>query len=138
MNQLPEDLQSFLKTADSLEILMDEGEVRKAELLQLDELEIERFLVESEEYDDEGEAEASQEFEGYSLLKSADGYSPHGVLVWLTELKEFGAWDCDHLALITFPGVSWSEIISTPTWFINGQWYPDRIEHRMISPKPTG
>ena len=138
MNNLPADLISFLKSADSLIISMDEGEVRRAELLPLDELKIDRFRIESEEYDDEGVAEVSEEFEGYSLLKTADGYDPGGVLVWLHELKEFGAWDCDHLTLITFPDVTWSEIIAAPTWFINGQWYPDRIAHRKVAPKQTG
>ncbi|MEZ5385053.1 MAG: hypothetical protein R3F13_06010 [Prosthecobacter sp.] len=138
MNKLPEDLAAFLKSADSLVITMNEGEVRRAELLPLNELKPGLFRVESEDYDDEGEAEAFEEFEGYSLLKTADGYDPDGVLVWFPDLKEYGAWDCDHLALITFPDVTWTEIIAAPTWFINGQWYPDQVSHRRVTPKRPG
>ncbi len=138
MNKLPADLVEFLKSTDSLAISMNEGEVRNAELLPLDELKLDRFRVESEDYDDEGEPEASEEFEGYSLLKTADGYDPDGVLLWLPDLKEYGTWDCDHLALITFPDVTWTEIIAAPTWFVNGQWYPDQVAHRKVTPKNPG
>ncbi len=138
MNKLPSDLVSHLRNSDSLVISMEEGEVRRAELLSIDELKLDRFLVESEEYGDEGEAVASKEFEGYSLLKDADGYEPDGVLVWLPELKEYGAWDCDHLTLITFQDVTWTEIIAAPTWFINGQWHPDQVVHRKVAPNKPG
>ncbi|BDS07419.1 hypothetical protein NT6N_24590 [Oceaniferula spumae] len=135
MNNIPSDLISYLSNTPSLVISMEEGEVRKAELFSLSELKIERFQVESEEYDDEGDPLSAAEFEGCSLLKTTEGYDPDGVLVWLTELKEYGAWDCDHLRLITFPGATWSKIIADPTWYVNGQWYPDRIEHRSITPE---
>lgn len=131
MNKLPAELIAFLEESSSLVIVMDEGEIRQAELLSLSELKLERFRVESD-YDDEGEAKYSEDFEGFSLLKSAGDYQPNGVLVWLTDLKQYGAWDCDHLDLITFLDVTWTDIMVDPTWYINGQWYPDRIEHRKI------
>lgn len=134
---LPSDLIKFLQSGESLEISMCDGEVQSAELRSIDELKASYFRIESDVYDDEGLFENS-EIKGYSLIKSADGYDPDGVLVWFPDLEEYGAWDCDHHSIITFPSATWSQIITDPTWYINGQWYPDRIEHRKITPENFG
>lgn len=133
MKDLPTDLVAYLESPNLSPISMADGEVRTAEFLPLSDLKCIGYHVESDIEEGDG-----VEFMGYSLLKTADGYEPDGVLAWFPELGEYGAWDCDHHAMITFPRVSWSDIIADPTWYINGQWYPERVEHRVIFSKERG
>ena len=137
MKDLPLDLVTYLERSDVPSFSMTEGEVRTADLLPLADLQCTAYHVESELNEDGSEGEGA-EFLGYSLLKTAGGYDPEGVLAWFPELGEYGAWDCDHHTIITFPGVSWSDIVTEPTWYINGQWYPERIPHRVISGDDKG
>lgn len=137
MKDLPSDLVAFLNSPNIPSFTMTEGEVRTAELLPLVDLQPTAYHIESDS-DEDGGGEEGVEFMGYSLLKSAGAYDPDGVLAWFPELGEYGAWDCDHHTMITFPGVSWSDIVAEPTWYINGQWYPDCVDHRVITIKDKG
>ncbi len=135
LKQLPPDFASYLKSDPSRRITMKDGEVRSAEFLSHGELQLEWFHVEEEEEDyDEEKEPPSAHFLGFSLLKTAGSYDSWGVFLWLPQFREFGGWDQDHHAMISYPNVSWEQIIRDPTWFINGQWYPDQIPHRKITP----
>lgn len=133
MKDLPSDLVTYLESPSIPLFSMAEGEVRTAELLSLADLQCTPYHIEPDSDEEDG-----VEFMGYSLLKSAGAYDPDGVLAWFPELGEYGAWDCDHHTLITFPGVAWSDIVAEPIWYINGQWYPERVKHRVITTKDKG
>ncbi len=117
---------------------MKEGEVRKAVFYSPDEIRKKTFDVDSYELCLNGplghDPEERREYEGYDLIKEAGGYDAEGVLVWFPEWKEYGSWDSDHHRIITYPGITWRNIAAAPTWYINGQWYPDRVKHREINP----
>jgi hypothetical protein len=134
MKDLPSDLAAYLERPNLPSFSMTEGEVRTAELLPLAELQCAAYHIKSDSDEDDG-GEEGVEFMGYSLLKSAGAYDPDGVLAWFPELGEYGAWDCDHHTMITFPGVTWPDIAADPIWYINGQWYPERVKHRVITSK---
>lgn len=133
LEQLPRSLVSYLKSKASEVIKMKEGQVRSATFVPFEELELEWFHVEEEEeVHDEEQDPPSAHFLGFSLLKSAENYHPWGVFLWLPQFQEFGSWDQDHLVMMSYPDISWEQILRDPTWFINVLWYPDRISHRKI------
>ncbi len=72
--------------------------------------------------------------EAYDLLSSVPGYNAFGVFVWLKKTAEFATYDEDHCVLRSFPAVTWPEILRTPEQYINGSWYPDRVENKLIRP----
>jgi len=73
---------------------------------------------------------------GVNLIESCDGYAPIGILLWLPLEQEFGAWDCDHGDLWSFPGETWSEIAADPVPFVNALWHPDQVEREWLIPWP--
>lgn len=139
---LPQDLVEFLKKPANRTLDMKEGEVRKAVFCGPDEIQKKKFDVNSYELYLNGhldhDPEERKEYEGYDLVKEAGGYDAEGVLVWFPQWNEYGSWDCDHHRIITYPSITWREIAVAPTWYINGQWYPDRAKHREVNPWEEG
>ncbi len=135
---LPKDLVEFLEKPTNRTVVLNEGEVREVVLYAPDEIPKKKFDVDSHELWLNGllgkDPEERREYEGYDLLEKSGGYDAEGVLVWFPEWKEYGSWDCDHHRIITYPGVSWIDIAAAPTWYINGQWYPDKVKHREVNP----
>ena len=138
MAEIPADLRSFLTEHPNFTIEMSEGEVRHVTLYSAGELQTKTFDVATSDYCLQGELpedfERSYEFEGVDLLKTADGYEPEGVFVWFPKFQAYGSWDCDHHRIVIFPGKTWTEIVKSPTWYFNGQWYPEKIEHQDVKP----
>ena len=115
-----------------------EGEVRQLTFFAPDELTSQKFIVDSYELHLNGPLEADpgeqRKYEGYSLLRECNDYSPEGVLVWFPEFQAYGSADTEHQRIIIYPGMTWSDILRAPTWFINGQWYRHRVKHEEINP----
>jgi len=115
-----------------------EGEVREVTFFAPDELTPQKFIVDSYELASNGpletDPEEQREYEGYSLIRECNAYSPEGILVWFPGLKAYGSADTEHQRIIIYPGVTWSDVLRNPTWFINGQWYPEHVKHKLVNP----
>lgn len=139
---LPADLVEFLQTTSNRTMEMKEGVVLKAVLYGPTEIQKKIFDVDSFDLCLNGpldyDPEEIRQYEGYDLVKEAGDFEAEGVLVWFPEWNEYGSWDCDHHRIITYPGVTWPDIAAAPTWYINGQWYPDNVKHREINPWLAG
>ena len=135
---IPQDLHSFLRRPENRQMALPEGEVRRLTFFAPDELTLQKFTVDSFELHLNGPLEIDpqeqREYEGYSLIRDCNNYSPEGVLVWFPGFSAYGSWDCDHLRIIINPGVTWSDIVREPAWFLNGQWYPERVKHEEVNP----
>lgn len=134
---IPKDLHAFLSGSDR-RIVMTAGEIREAVFFAADKLRLKTFDVDSGELFSRGLLEENpdetREYQGYDLIESCNDYDAEGILIWFPGWKEYGSWDLDHHRIITYPNVAWKKIAKQPTWYINGQWYPDKIPHREINP----
>ncbi|MBI1176200.1 hypothetical protein GC207_02035 [bacterium] len=135
---IPEDLRDYLSKPENREMTLVAGEVRRLRFFEPDELTPQKFIVDSFELHLNGplasDPEEQREYVGYSLIKECNDYSPEGVLAWFPEFKAYGSADTDHQRIMIYPGITWSDILREPTWFINGQWYPDRVAHEEVNP----
>jgi len=135
---IPQELHDFLSKPENRHMTLSEGEVRDLTFFAPEELRLEKFVVDSFELHLNGplavDPNERREYEGYSLIKTCNSYSPKGVFVWFPEFNAFGQADGDHGSIIIYPGISWPDIIREPTWFINGAWYPERISHKVVNP----
>jgi hypothetical protein len=113
-----------------------DGEVRKLTFFHANDLMLQKFTVDSYGLYSDGlldnDPEDRKEYEGYSLIQDCE-YDPDGVLIWFPEFATYGSADPDHSCIIIYPNI-WSDILRSPTWYINGQWYPDRISHETVNP----
>jgi hypothetical protein len=127
---LPDDLTEFLSSSER-SWKLDGGEVREITLCTAADVLLKRFDIDSYDFYLNGpltaDPEERFEYDGYDLVQNCSSYAPEGILVWFPEWNEYGSWDCDHHVIHTYPGVTWSQIVSAPTWYVNGQWYPDKV-----------
>ena len=117
---------------------LDKGEIRDLTFFGPEELQLAKFVVDSYQLYLNGplkiDPEEHRDYEGYSLIKTCKGYSPKGVLTWFPAFKAYGSADTDHQRIIIYPGITWTDIVDAPTWYVNGQWYPERVSHKEINP----
>jgi hypothetical protein len=135
---IPQDLHDFLSKPDNRRLILREGEVRDLTFFAPEELKLQKFIVDSFELHLNGplavDPKEQREYEGYSLIKTCKSYSPDGVFVWFPKFTAYGQADPDHRRIIIYPNVTWTEIVRDPTWYINGEWYPDRVAHEVVNP----
>ena len=135
---IPQDLHDFLNRPENRELTLSEGEIRQLSFFAPDELTAKKFVVDSFELHLNGplkiDPKEIREYEGYSLIRTCRSYSPKGILVWFPELEAYGSADTEHQRIIIYPGVTWADVQRAPTWYINGQWYPDRVAHKEVNP----
>jgi hypothetical protein len=135
---IPQDLLDYLSRPGNRKVTLTEGEVRQIELCSPDELHIQKFSVDGNELFVDGlltfDPHETRQYDGYPLVKHCNDYSPQGVLVWFPEFRAFGTADCGHGRILLYPGTSWSQICREPTWYYNGQWYPERVPHQEVNP----
>jgi|SRR5215469_15662969 len=135
---IPGDLHQFLSRAENRHLTLSEGELRDLTFFAPEELKLQKFIVDSFELRLNGplktDPREQRHYEAFSLIKTCKSYSPAGVIAWFPELRAYGSADTDHGRIIIYPGVSWTEIMREPTWYINGQWYPDRVAHEEVNP----
>lgn len=114
-------------------------EVEQATFFGIDELSIQHFELDTEEYylnfeEPGNDPKLKYDIPGIDLIKSIEAYSPVGVLVWFPEFGEYGSWDCDHSIVWMMPDLTWELLLKDPGKFINVQWYPDRVQHYLLRP----
>ncbi len=135
---IPQDLRTFLSEPANRTITCTDGEVRQAELFGPDELVLRTFNVRSYALFTAGllstDIEENREYQGYDLIKSCPAYDPEGILIWFPDWNQYGSWDCDHHSIITYPDATWTDIAKDPTWYVNGQWYPEQVKHVVVNP----
>jgi len=135
---IPQDLRDFLSKPENRHMSLKEGEVRDLTFFSPEELKLEMFVVDSFELHLNGPLEVDpgeqREFEGHSLIKECNDYDPKGVLTWFPGLNAYGSADTEHQRIIIYPGVTWTDILRAPTWYVNGEWYPERVSHEAINP----
>ena len=132
---IPRDLYAYLARGP---LVMDTSadefcQLKEVEFYSIDELRVRKFEVASYEYylnyGEPGEdPQLKYEITGVDLLKKTAGYFPEGILIWFPQLNEFGAYDADHRAITMLPGVTWKDIESNPSPYVNCQWYPDDLK----------
>lgn len=137
---LPKDLRDYLRDPKNRSWKLEEGgEVSAVELFAPVDAPLRKFEVCSsglcDAFEPATDADEYREYEGYDLISacSAD-YEPEGILIWFPKLRQYGSWDCDHLLITVYPGVTWAEIAAAPTWYVNGQWYPEKVGGKMLNP----
>ena len=139
--ELPDDLRAFLARPENRVIPLPGCQIREATLFAPEELrEVERDVGTADVALQEGwdvDDEMSHQYYGYravELVKACHNYSPSGMMLWLPDLGMYGQWDCDHHKIITFPGVSWRDIVREPARYFDAMWQPDRVAHEYLRP----
>jgi hypothetical protein len=126
--QLPDDLIAFLDAGRQLEYDPATCEAGAVTLLPRSMLKLSTFGAQCggtpHEADDPHKGLGVYLVPGVDLVGSCTGdYEPEGLLVWLPGERSFGVWDSSHDYLLVFgPSVSWSQIVGSPSRYINSQW----------------
>jgi hypothetical protein len=127
--ELPQDLAAFLAAGKQLEYDSSDCETGKVTLLPLAELRLELFPV-----DCQGMPVARQDpnhgsrgcylVPGVSLLATAEGYDPEGLLLWLPREHRYGGWDGSHDGLSVYAETTtWTDIVREPAEHIDANWH---------------
>jgi hypothetical protein len=53
-------------------------------------------------------------------------------------LKAFGSYDEEHMRLVIYPGISWSQVVADPVRYINAAWELDSKPHAARAVNPIG
>ncbi len=137
---LPKDLRNYLRDPKNRSWKLEEGgEVSAVELFAPEDAPLREFEVDSSGLCDAFELatdpDEQRKYEGYDLIAACgDSFEPEGILIWFPKLRQYGTWDCDHHVITVYPGVTWAEIAAAPTWYVNGQWYPEKVGGQMLNP----
>ena len=138
LSSLQIELREYLSNPENLIIKLDAGELMSVRLHALDQVPLTMFDVNSSELfmnrPLKNDPEETREYQGFDLVADCEDYQPEGIMIWFPEWQRFGSWDCDHHTIMTFPHAQWADIVKAPTWYFNGQWYPDKIEHEEVNP----
>jgi hypothetical protein len=136
---LPDDMRAYLRDEAQRTMRLAGGEVTEVTFFAPEVMELKPFDVHSWTLHNQGHLKVDPDedriYEGYDLIADCgEHYSPEGILIWFPEWRQYGTWDCDHHTIITYPDVTWAEIAADPTWYINGQWRPERVKHHVVNP----
>lgn len=136
---IPGDLQADLATGELELRLHESGYIGRAKFFPLNRLRLRNFRIwTSEYYSNYGEPgeDPNQFYEiaGVDLLQDVKGYYPDGVFIWLPQFEQFGTFDADHGVMYLFPGVTWKDIRSNPSPYIDCMWYPEKVRCQLLRP----
>jgi hypothetical protein len=115
------DLHDYLKEGNQLNYDTSKAEAGKVGICNLSDIKLGVVWVSPED----DEIDAYYEIPAISITNYCEDYDPEFILLWLPNEKIYGAWDCDHWILTTFPKVCWTDIVVNPLPFLNAQWYPE-------------
>ena len=126
--KLPTDLTAFLTAGKQLEYDASDCEVGSVNLLPLSALGLELFPMDCqstpvERRDPNHGSVGCYLVPGVSLLASAVGYEPDGLLLWLSQEERFGSWDSSHAVVSLFQkSMTWTEFVRHPAECFNAMW----------------
>ncbi len=143
-NIIPNSLVHFLEKHSKKKIEYTHAvkvnlEVKWFTVFSPNELRVTNFEIYTGEYylnhDEPGEdPELRYEIPGIDIINGCESYDPEGILVYFPQFSEFGSWDCDHLIITMYPNASWEFIQKDLFNYVNGQWYPDRVNNYLLRP----
>ncbi len=143
-NIIPDGLVQFLEKHSKERIECDPAikgnvEVDWFTTFAPEELCITTFEIDTYEYhlnhDEPGEdPELRYGITGIDLINGCGEYNPEGILIYFPQFSEFGSWDCDHAIITMYPDASWETIRDNLFNYVNGQWYPDRVNQYLLRP----
>ncbi|MEM7784446.1 MAG: hypothetical protein AAF939_09025 [Planctomycetota bacterium] len=140
MTQLPIEFQHWLTKRNSNEPVTLNGYIQFAAFRPLDQVVRSDIFVSVDEYIS-NYSDSLNHLAGkyypisvYDLLSDLYGYEPHGVLVWVPTISQFGTFDNDHGVLRSFPNKTWTEMMRSLDKYIDCQWYPERIPNELVRP----
>lgn len=133
---LPSDLLAFLRDGRQLDYDENTSQIgritlkRDADLVQTT---ITTFpgcqaIIDDPYFDLEG----LYQIEVYDLVAEAELYDTEGLLCWIVALKRFGCVDPEHGDVITFPGVTWTDIEANPLLYLDAQWTDNDAAIRVL------
>ncbi len=127
MLELPNDLAAFLRDGGKLEYDVSECECGQVRLLSSRELQLATIAVDGQSLhgianDPNAGKDGVYLVDAVNLVASCEDHDPQFILAWLPKSRLYGSWDSDHLAITSFPGFGWSDIVQNPLPFINAQW----------------
>ncbi|MDQ8192720.1 hypothetical protein, partial [Roseibacillus persicicus] len=145
--EIPSDLRAYLE-ANPNQILelnpmrVPHTNLENIQLTSLEQLTIEDIPLDTYDYalnqgDFDGEdPEWEYEFPGVNLVARDldEQFDPWGLLLWFPSLQCYGSWDNSHHLIYTFPGATWTDVISSIVFYGNAQWEPESDSHRLLRP----
>ncbi len=123
---LPNDLLAFLSAGSQLQY--DESESTIGRIVLKSEAELSRDTIAGypgcqsiidDPYED---LDGLYQIEVYDLVAESEMYQTEGLFCWIIALQCFGVVDPEHGDVLTFPGVTWTDIAKSPTTYLDAQW----------------
>lgn len=138
---LPEDLTRFLSDGRQLDFDPARCETGRITLNGLEDLKAETFNLQTyatplETEDPHWEDGGYYHIPAVSLVKECEDYEPRFLLVWLPQEGVFGTGDEEHGHLLTFPGVTWTDIVAGPIPYLEANWNPEDGRSVYLRPWP--
>lgn len=123
---LPDDLLAFLRAGSELRYDVKGSEIGRIKLkrdVDLDLTTITTFPGCQSIIDDPYDAlEGLYQIDVVDLVAEFESYGTEGLLCWIVALQRFGSIDPEHGDVITFPGVTWTELAASPLRYLEAQW----------------
>lgn len=127
--ELPHDLLAFLRAGSQLRYDAKGSEIGRIKLkrdVDLDLTTITTFPGCQSIIDDPYDAlEGLYQIDVVDLVAESDSYGTEGLLCWIVALQRFGSIDPEHGDVITFPGITWTELAASPLRHLEAQWNHD-------------
>src|SRR5262245_15926586 len=137
---LPRDLAAFLRQGRQLDYDPRGCSAGRVTLLPLDALRLHLFPMDCQSMpvaDDDPNRRSLGCYlvPGVSLLATASGYEPDGLLLWLPLERRYGTWDSSHDGLSLYPRqLKWADYVADPKKHINACWHS--WDGMMTCPRP--
>ena len=121
---VPDDLMEFLRVGQQLEYDAEDAPTGRITLHALGELSVGLVWINARPMrNPQGDPHAGEgghyAIPAVNLVARTEEYSTgEYMLLWLPEEEQYGTWDCDHAELMSFPGVTWTDIAADPLEYI--------------------
>jgi hypothetical protein len=134
--ELPEDLLSFLGTRRTLDFDTERSEVGPVKLVRKEDLKESTITThpgcQSIIEDPYDLIDGLYQIEVYDLIAGSDRFGTEGLLCWIVALKCYASVDGEHGDILTFPEVTWTEIVKDPQMYLDAQWDTDGVGTRAL------
>jgi hypothetical protein len=133
---LPDDLLAFLRDGRRLDYDVDSSEIGRITLKRDTDLSVATITtypgcqsIIDDPYED---MEGLYQIDVCDLVAESEAYETEGLLCWIVSLKRFGSVDPEHGDVVTFPGVTWTELAANPLPYLDAQWDHDGVGVRVL------
>ena len=121
---MPDDLLEFLRNGRQLDYDAEDAPTGRVTLRLVGELSVGLVWINARPtHDPQGDPHAGEGghyvIPAVNLVAMTEEYDTgEYMLLWLPEERQYGTWDCDHAVLLSFPGVTWTDIAADPVEYI--------------------